>query len=1061
MRDACRSAGRSRTPGSTFWTARLRRCRWGWRGSCTLAGPGLARGYLGRPGLTAERFVPDPFGPPGARLYRTGDLARWREDQDGGGVLEFLGRLDQQLKIRGFRVEPGGDRGRAAGAARGRRGAAVRARDRASPASRRASAWSPTWSRRPGEGSAAGQVADWQRTFEEHVYAARAGGDPLFNIAGWVSSYDGGPIPEPEMRAWAADIVGQVQALAPRRVLELGCGSGMLLFQLAPLLRALPRGRLRAGSTDHVARPDRGAPAALCQCALEPTRGRRAGRDRGRPVRPDPVELGGAVFSRSGLPAAGFRGLLWPAAAGRGGAVGGPALAAAVGGVSCLGRAGAGGAGPAACGVARAGGAGAGTRDRAVPGPAAVSWRCGGAFPSWARCGCGCSGGGGQRADAVPLRRPAAAGAGGAGGGDGTLEGAGLDLAGLRARLQAPGLGERLCVSGLGATARVAGWVRAAGAAGGGGRAGRRGGAAAGAGRRRGPSALDPAAAIGLAEELGFAAEACWSGGSTRAVRPGADPPGRARPRRPAALGRWKQPDGRGLAAFANQPLRTAAAAPAGGRAARPARRAVARAHAAVGLCLAGRPAAHPQRQARPQGPARTGPARGRQQLRAAAGRARGDPGRPVGGAARARAGRGRGQLLRARRPLAARHPPRLPPARPLGVELPLRTLFEHPTVAGWRRRWPRAAAGARRCRRSAPARARTALPLSFAQQRLWFLDQLERGHTAYVIPLAMRLRGPLDPDRLARGARAVVARHEALRTRFPAPDGEPVQDIVRPPRSRSSWRRRISPGSTRPSARRRCRSALAGAGRAPFDLARELPFGWRCSGWPRTSTCWRWWCTTSPSTAGRWACCSTSWRRSTPPTRPSPPPCCRRCRCSTPTSRSGSGMAGRGGRAAGAQLAYWREQLAGLPASWSCRPTGRGAGRGRGGAGSVPLRPEPALHRRCRRWRGGTGATLFMLLLAAFGAAAGSAGAGQADIAVGTPSPTATRRELEGLIGFFVNTLVLRVRLAGEPAFGELLARVRETALAAFAHQDLPFERLVEELRPERDLGRTARCSR
>ena len=155
-----------------------------------------------------------------------------------------------------------------------------------------------------------------------------------------------------------------------------------------------------------------------------------------------------------------------------------------------------------------------------------------------------------------------------------------------------------------------------------------------------------------------------------------------------------------------------------------------------------------------------------------------------------------------------------------------------------------------------------------------------------------------------------------------------------------------------------------------------------------------------------------------------------------------------------GRQLAYWRGQLAGAPTALELpadrpRPAVaslRGAGRRR-----LLGAPEAARLRQAARREG---ATLYMLLLAAFAATLARHG-GQEDLLVGTPVANRTRPELEGLIGFFVNTLALRVRLAGDPELRRVLASVRQTALAAFAHQDLPFEALVEELRPERDLSR------
>ena len=163
------------------------------------------------------------------------------------------------------------------------------------------------------------------------------------------------------------------------------------------------------------------------------------------------------------------------------------------------------------------------------------------------------------------------------------------------------------------------------------------------------------------------------------------------------------------------------------------------------------------------------------------------------------------------------------------------------------------------------------------------------------------------------------------------------------------------------------------------------------------------------------------------------------------------------------AQLDFWRRRLAGAPAPLEL-PTDRPAPAVQSFRGAVEACGCPPGSRRGLRdaRAGASGATLFMAL-----AGRPSRRCSHRCTRPGRPrgrharSPTATRAEIEDLIGFFVNTLVLRTDLAGEPAFRELLGRVREAALGAYAHQDLPFERLVEELAPERDLGADARSSR
>ncbi|WP_280868562.1 non-ribosomal peptide synthase/polyketide synthase [Streptomyces sp. SAI-127] len=383
------------------------------------------------------------------------------------------------------------------------------------------------------------------------------------------------------------------------------------------------------------------------------------------------------------------------------------------------------------------------------------------------------------------------------------------------------------------------------------------------------------------------------------------------------------------------------------------------------------------------------------------------------------------------------------------GTEVPLSALFDAPTVRGFAAVVDNSAAGLAVPPVTAVDRDRT-LPLSFGQQRLWFLEQLGGGSPEYNLTAGIRLDGDLDASALQAALSRITARHEVLRTRLVAGADGLATQVIDPPRPFPLPVVDVSDTSQPEAAAR----ALAAADAAlPFDLsAGPLIRGVLVTvAADRHLLALAMHHAVSDEWSGRLLRGElTALYEAFRAGRPDPLP---------PLAVQYADFAlwqrqWLDGDVLRSQLDYWRAQLAGAPVLELPTDRPRPAVRSSEG-GVVDFRVPVDTARRLRELTRGNGATMSMTLLAAFSVLLGRY-AGSRDVVVGTPVANRNRAETEDLIGFFVNTLVLRTDLSGDPTFAELLARVRETALGAYAHQDLPFEQLVEELVVERDRSRS-----
>jgi amino acid adenylation domain-containing protein len=386
-----------------------------------------------------------------------------------------------------------------------------------------------------------------------------------------------------------------------------------------------------------------------------------------------------------------------------------------------------------------------------------------------------------------------------------------------------------------------------------------------------------------------------------------------------------------------------------------------------------------------------------------------------------------------------------------LRVDLPLRILFEDATVAKLAD-WVETALAVEQEAPAPPLHPTPRdgeLPLSFAQERLWFLSQWEPDASVYNIPLAIRLSGSLDVRALEQSLDEIIRRHEALRTRFIVSDGKPAQ-VIAPELRLPLPLVDLSDLVEREAELQR---QIDQQGLQPFDLARDslirttllrlgrdehvllltmhhiISDGWSLGIFvDELAVLYKAFTTGRPSPLDEldiqyvdFATWQQKWLQ---------------------------------GEVLEAQLAYWKQQLGGelamldLPTDRPRPPVQTFKGR------SEMLVLPPSLTDALKAFSQREGVTLFMTLLAAFKTLLHRY-TGQTDVVVGSPIAGRTRVETERLIGFFLNTLVLRTDLSESPTFRELLGRVRQVALQAYTHQDVPFEKLLEELQPERDLSR------
>jgi amino acid adenylation domain-containing protein len=1032
-------------------------------GELYIGGVQLARGYLKRPGLAAERFVPHPFArEAGQRLYRTGDLACFQPD----GNIRYLGRLDHQVKLRGFRIELGEIEAALDSHPAVSKSVALVREDE--PGQKRLVAYvvhdqsyADAGEHAAEEGWVAEQVSQWEMVFNE-TYSQPAGqGDPTFNIVGWNNSYTGLPIPEGEMREWVDRTVERIGGLRPRGILEIGCGTGLLLFRLAPNCSKYCGTDLSPVALDYVrevaaSRGDELPPLTLLHRAADDFGGIGRGEF-------DLVVINSVAQYFPGVPylldvlrgaveAVGSEGAIF---------VGdvrnlllldtfhlsvqlqqsppwlplqqlqqrarrhieqeeeltiAPAFFAAL--------------------------------KRHLPQITHVH-----VLQKRSR----------YRNEVSRFRYDVILRVGGEP--DPVEEWAWLDWQeqgltpeSLR-RLLEEERPERVAVKGV-TNARVLRDIAVLKAMEEGGEFETAGELLRDAQRPDRQEGVDPEDLWAIADELSYDLDCGWTGLSGEdcfdaafRLRAPAGPSGARAHYLPA-----KPPRTRQLTDFANNPLR--------GKVTRwllPALRNLLHEQLpdymmpSAFVFLDAWPLNSNGKIDRRMLPP---PHQSRAELRSIFVPPRTQVEKEVAGAFAQLFGMTEVSVfdnffeLGGHSLLATQLMSRI--QETFNVRnIPLRDLFEGPTVASIAERIEaaRQSAPGTAAQTIVPVSRQRTLPLSHAQQRLWFIDQLEPGGNAYNMPAALSLRGRLNLPALRQSLDEVVRRHESLRTTFAERGGRPSQQVgeARGFDLALTDLRAAGEAEALAAASRLAREAA----RRPFDLRRGPLLR---AALLRVGECeWVLWFVMHHIVSDGWSMgvlvrevmrLYESYGRGWPSPLEE-----------LKVQYADFAVWQRGwlrGPLLEEKLAAWKRCFGDSLPVLELPTDGPQTGpqNMRGATQKLTLAPglSQSLYELSRR----EGATLFMTMLAAYECLLHRL-SGQEDIVIGTAIAGRNHKETENLVGFFVNMLVLRTDISGNPTFRELLSRVRDATLQAYAFEDLPFEKLVEELRPDRSVGGTS----